>query len=65
MKESKTPPAFEVLTVSGEGDAVRYIRIGAAWPAKSGPGFNLQLDALPMNSAVLLRPRKPKAPNVG
>lgn len=55
---SKTPPAFEVLSVSGEGENARYIRIGAAWPAKTGPGFNLQLEALPMNNALLLRPRR-------
>ncbi len=51
-------PAFDVLAVSGEGDNARFIRIGTAWPAKTGPGFNLVLEALPMNSAVLMRPRK-------
>ena len=55
---SKTPPAFEVLSVSGEGENARFVRIGAAWPAKTGPGFNLQLEALPMSNALLLRPRR-------
>lgn len=56
--ETKKQPAFEVLSITGEGDNARFVRIGAAWPAKSGEGFNLQLDALPMTSAVLLRPRR-------
>lgn len=53
-------PAFDVLSVKESGDNSYYTRIGAAWPAKNGDGFNIQLEALPLGSSLLLRPRKTK-----
>jgi hypothetical protein len=58
MTTKSNLPAFDVIAVNGEGDKARFIRIGAAWPAKGGEGFNLQLDALPIGNSLLLRPRK-------
>lgn len=58
MTTKSNLPAFDVIAVNGEGKTARFVRIGAAWTAKNGEGFNLQLDALPMNGSILLRPRK-------
>jgi hypothetical protein len=32
-----------------------FTRIGAAWPHRDGKGFNLQLDAVPLDGHVTLR----------
>ena len=32
-----------------------FTRIGAAWPHKDGNGFNIQLDAVPLDGKVTLR----------
>jgi hypothetical protein len=34
----------------------RWTRIGAAFPAKDGPGYTILLDALPIGSKLILRP---------
>lgn len=53
-------PALEAFTVRGRGeDKGFFSRIGAAWPNKAG-GFNLKLDALPVNGEIVLLPRKAK-----
>ena len=31
-----------------------WTRIGAAWPHKKGPGFSIQLDALPLEGRIVL-----------
>jgi hypothetical protein len=39
-----------------EGNQKGYFtRIGAAWPNKDGKGFNIQLDAIPLDGRVTLR----------
>lgn len=40
-----------------------WMRIGSAWPAKEGEGFNVELDALPLPDAegrcsFIIRPAK-------
>ena len=32
-----------------------WTRIGAAWPQKDGKGFNIQLDAVPLDGRITLR----------
>ena len=32
-----------------------FTRIGAAWPNKDGKGFNIQLDAVPLDGRITLR----------
>lgn len=38
----------------GKDDAI-WTRIGAAWRHKDGKGFNLQLDAVPLDGRITLR----------
>ena len=51
----KAPPTHRVYTVRGEGEDAFWTRIGSAWPHKDGKGFNLQLDALPVDGRLVLR----------
>lgn len=51
----KAPPTHRVYTVRGEGDDAFWTRIGSCWPHKDGKGFNLQLDALPIDGRLVLR----------
>lgn len=50
-------PDFRAFTVKGEGDDAWWTRIGSAWANKSG-GFNIQLDALPIDGKIVLMPPK-------
>ena len=36
-----------------------WFRIGTGWPNKAG-GWNIKLDALPVNGEIVLMPPKPK-----
>jgi hypothetical protein len=38
----------------GEGQKAIWTRIGAAWPHGNGPGFNIQLEALPLGDRIVL-----------
>ena len=55
-------PDFAVYTVKerGQGQDPFWLRIGAAWINKDEKGYNLQLDALPLNGRLVLRVPKPK-----
>ena len=54
-------PAFAVYTVieREKGKDPFWLRIGAAWEHKDGHGYNVTLDALPVNGRISLR--KPQA----
>jgi hypothetical protein len=43
----------------GEVDAA-WTRVGAAWVHADGKGFNIALEALPVNGRLVLRLNKPK-----
>ena len=44
-----------------EGQKGIWTRIGAAWPQRDGKGFNVQLDAVPLDGRLTLRvPSDPK-----
>ena len=36
----------------------RYARVGVAFRSNDGSGFNIYLDALPVNGRLLVRPKK-------
>jgi hypothetical protein len=38
-----------------KGDKGYFTRMGAAWPNKDGNGFNIQLDAIPLDGSITLR----------
>ena len=39
----------------GEGEKGFFTRMGAAWAHKDGNGFNIQLEAFPIEGRVVLR----------
>jgi hypothetical protein len=54
-------PAFQAYTViKREGQDDYWLNIGAAFAHKDGDGFNVMLQALPINGKIVLRPPKDK-----
>ena len=53
----KSVPDFYVYTVKerSHGQDPFWLRVGAAWANKDGAGFNVQLDALPLDGRLVLR----------
>lgn len=47
-------PAFIAYAVTGEGKQAFWTRIGSAWPHQGGEGFNIDLNALPVNGRIVL-----------
>jgi hypothetical protein len=49
-------PTFIAYTVKsrGKGQTAIWTRIGAAWPHNSGVGFNIELEALPVDGRLVL-----------
>ncbi|MDX2199492.1 MAG: hypothetical protein SF069_11045 [Phycisphaerae bacterium] len=39
----------------GQGQSGIWTRIGAAWPHNDGKGFNVQIDAVPLDGKLTLR----------
>ncbi len=48
-------PAYIAYQVRDGNEKGFFTRIGAAWPNKDGKGFNVQLDAVPLNGRITLR----------
>lgn len=55
-------PTHNIWRVTGDGENARWVKVGAAWPHKSGGGFNLVFDAVPVSGRTVLRKIKAKAP---
>ena len=54
-------PAFEIFVVrEGSNKKSYFTKIGAAWPTKSGTGYNADLFALPVDGKIVLLPPKEK-----
>jgi hypothetical protein len=51
---SKTPSHIAYQVRGRKGEPGFFDRIGAAWPNKKGTGFNIQLDAVPLNGRITL-----------
>jgi hypothetical protein len=51
-------PAFIAYAVTGEGKQAFWTRIGSAWQHQHGEGFNIELNALPVNGRIVLMPPK-------
>lgn len=63
---SNTTIAFDVVTVIERNKGKTYFRkIGVAFAAKEGDGYNVSLDALPINGTLLLRKQKDSADENG
>ena len=52
---SKSPSHVVYQVRDREGAKGFFTRIGAAWPHKDGKGFNVQLDAMPLDGKLTLR----------
>lgn len=50
-----------VYVIEGEGDKSFWSRIGSAWPHEDRDGFNVVLNALPLNGRLVIRKPKPAA----
>lgn len=55
--EVSNKPAFNAYTVQdrGEGKDAFWLKIGAAFEHKDSKGFNLELQALPIDGRIVLR----------
>ncbi|WP_288132425.1 hypothetical protein [Accumulibacter sp.] len=51
-------PAFTAYTVTGDGSKAYWTRIGSAWLQNHSEGYNLDLQALPVNGRIILVPPK-------
>ncbi len=56
MSNKDTQPAFRVYSViPREGKDDYWLNIGLAFPHQDGKGFNVMLQALPINPKLVLR----------
>jgi hypothetical protein len=56
-------PAYRAYTViQHEGKDDFWLRLGAVWPHGDGEGFNLLLQALPLDGKIVLRRYKKDEP---
>jgi hypothetical protein len=51
---SKAPSHIVYQVRERKGSKGFFTRIGAAWPHRDGRGFNLQLDAVPLDGKIVL-----------
>lgn len=57
-----THTAFTVKNFGSAGaDKARWLEIGVAWEHKDGKGFDITLQAVPVDGRVVLRLNEPKA----
>lgn len=52
---SKAPSHTAYQVREREGAKGFWTRIGSAWPHGDGKGFNIQLDAVPLDGRITLR----------
>ena len=52
---SKAPSHVAYQVRNNDGQKGIWPRIGGAWPHSDGQGFNIQLDALPIDGRITLR----------
>ncbi|MCD8571202.1 MAG: hypothetical protein LRY76_06735 [Alphaproteobacteria bacterium] len=53
--ESKRPSHIAYQVREGEENKSYFNRIGSVWPHKDGEGFNIQLDAVPVDGRITIR----------
>ena len=55
-RQTKSKPTFIAYQVrDGKNKKGYFTRIGAAWPHEDGNGFNVLLDAYPLDGRITLR----------
>jgi hypothetical protein len=55
---TKSRPSLYAYAVTGEGEQAFWTRIGSAFAHRSGEGFSIELNALPVNGRIVLMPPK-------
>ncbi|MDD1498986.1 hypothetical protein PVA19_11240 [Agrobacterium sp. CNPSo 3708] len=60
-----TRPTHHVFVVEGEGKDAFWNRIGAAWQHTDGQGFNMTLNAVPLNGRIVVRSVKAAGDRTG
>lgn len=63
MPSTSSKPSHTVFAVSEgrDGGKSNWMPIGACWPHQDGHGFNVKLEALPLNGAsIVIRVREDK-----
>jgi hypothetical protein len=53
---SPKAPTLIAWQVTKRGDKSYWSRLGAAWAHKDGNGFTVQLEAVPLDCRIVLRP---------
>lgn len=53
-QQERKKPALIAYSVKLNDDTPIWTRIGAAWAHRKGPGFSIQLDALPLEGRIVL-----------
>jgi hypothetical protein len=53
-QERKKPALIAYSVKLSSDDQPIWTRIGAAWAHKKGPGFSIELDALPLEGRIVL-----------
>lgn len=53
--QSKVPSHVAYQVRDREGKKGFWTRIGSAWPHADGNGFNIQIEALPLDGRITLR----------
>lgn len=63
--ENKTPThrAYSVRNFGEDNKKIYWTQIGSAWQHSDGKGFNIQLEAFPVNGQLTIRPAKAKSRN--
>lgn len=51
----KGPSLIAYMVRDREGQKGIWTRIGAAWPHKDGKGFNVQIEAVPLDGHIVFR----------
>ena len=55
MTKSNSRPSHEVFAVTErKGQKSHWLKVGACWAHDDGKGFNLKIEALPLNGASLV-----------
>jgi hypothetical protein len=62
MRRTTSLPNAESLQKDGGEEDASWSRLGVAWVHRDGKGFDVVLDALPINGRVVLRLNKAKPP---
>lgn len=55
QKQNRGPSHIAYHVREGEENKSYFNRIGSVWPHKDGEGFNIQLDAIPVDGRITVR----------